>query len=601
MDDVFRTMDDVVTSHADGVRQPITESSTISCRNLEEVQNHARAVINTNSGGFFPTFVAANFSLPATAEFRIPHNSKVGGNDVEVAVENGEGSSEKKHSTATSAPPETLLLNGLQILNSRDNVKEQEKICREVAKVITQAIAEVDGFGYSLGSSWKSKTDGHRFTFICQDSLQNRDRKSNISSKAKKNGEASMGTEARPASTEPRPPLVESTDENKRKGQKGSKLPTYDCGGMIRVKFNTTIQNITIYYGHAAIHRTVASRRAALAEEAAAKSAASSNQHLVTEQTVDSVGSGASQMGEEPPITGPLPNIVAIDQPPKGYTQPAITSHSYAGPYPLYSTTSKYPPPTLHINVDGSVTSDGNQCGSVPYYGEYHTVENGYIWGPHEWEQREFHPEAYSQSPSAYEPSPYVPPPPDPRFTINGTPKQDGVFEFHPGEKPAKIRKKSHPTQRNPLKAPQERSTSTSDKPRAPRSRTGCLTCRHRRMKCDEEFPVCTHCTKSKRECVYSEQVLAARALAEASNPTAENGLNPSSDGVESNGRNGKETALDHGVIRATPEDGFDWRPLSMVNEPEVVSEVVSRNEGEGESIDEKLLRAMAAAEKEGS
>ncbi|KAB8606270.1 hypothetical protein FH972_025899 [Carpinus fangiana] len=34
-----------------------------------------------------------------------------------------------------------------------------------------------------------------------------------------------------------------------------------------------------------------------------------------------------------------------------------------------------------------------------------------------------------------------------------------------------------------------------------PRSRTGCLTCRDRRMKCDESAPICRNCSSSGREC----------------------------------------------------------------------------------------------------
>ncbi|KAI1504512.1 hypothetical protein F5X99DRAFT_17302 [Biscogniauxia marginata] len=34
------------------------------------------------------------------------------------------------------------------------------------------------------------------------------------------------------------------------------------------------------------------------------------------------------------------------------------------------------------------------------------------------------------------------------------------------------------------------------------RTKTGCLTCRKRRIKCDEQHPVCKNCLKSKRECL---------------------------------------------------------------------------------------------------
>lgn len=36
-----------------------------------------------------------------------------------------------------------------------------------------------------------------------------------------------------------------------------------------------------------------------------------------------------------------------------------------------------------------------------------------------------------------------------------------------------------------------------------PRSKTGCRTCRHRRVRCDEKKPVCGHCDRLKLECVY--------------------------------------------------------------------------------------------------
>ncbi|KAK7995285.1 hypothetical protein PG990_014058 [Apiospora arundinis] len=34
------------------------------------------------------------------------------------------------------------------------------------------------------------------------------------------------------------------------------------------------------------------------------------------------------------------------------------------------------------------------------------------------------------------------------------------------------------------------------------RTKTGCLTCRKRRIKCDEQHPVCKNCQKSKRDCM---------------------------------------------------------------------------------------------------
>ncbi|KAL4964105.1 putative C6 finger domain protein [Aspergillus stella-maris] len=41
------------------------------------------------------------------------------------------------------------------------------------------------------------------------------------------------------------------------------------------------------------------------------------------------------------------------------------------------------------------------------------------------------------------------------------------------------------------------------------RTKTGCLTCRQRRIKCGEEKPICNNCTKSKRECKgYAQRLI---------------------------------------------------------------------------------------------
>ncbi|KAH7079043.1 hypothetical protein BKA63DRAFT_531767 [Paraphoma chrysanthemicola] len=40
------------------------------------------------------------------------------------------------------------------------------------------------------------------------------------------------------------------------------------------------------------------------------------------------------------------------------------------------------------------------------------------------------------------------------------------------------------------------------------RSRTGCLTCRQRKLKCDEKKPICSQCTKASRECIPSSGIV---------------------------------------------------------------------------------------------
>ncbi|KAJ6017395.1 transcriptional regulator family: Fungal Specific TF [Penicillium sp. IBT 35674x] len=64
------------------------------------------------------------------------------------------------------------------------------------------------------------------------------------------------------------------------------------------------------------------------------------------------------------------------------------------------------------------------------------------------------------------------------------------------------------------------------------RTKTGCLTCRKRRIKCDEGHPVCRNCVKSKREClgydpVFRPTASAPSAIQPAPNPPPSLVVNP--------------------------------------------------------------------------
>ncbi|KAF2211595.1 hypothetical protein CERZMDRAFT_98476 [Cercospora zeae-maydis SCOH1-5] len=88
--------------------------------------------------------------------------------------------------------------------------------------------------------------------------------------------------------------------------------------------------------------------------------------------------------------------------------------------------------------------------------------------------------------PPPYHPPQYAPPAPMPsNVAPNG---QNGVMRF--------------PLPPQPVLDARQMSGGRHKKEIKRRTKTGCLTCRKRRIKCDEGLPTCRNCQKSKRECL---------------------------------------------------------------------------------------------------
>ncbi|KAI1105850.1 hypothetical protein F4804DRAFT_340904 [Jackrogersella minutella] len=70
-----------------------------------------------------------------------------------------------------------------------------------------------------------------------------------------------------------------------------------------------------------------------------------------------------------------------------------------------------------------------------------------------------------------------------------------------------------------------KKSTAGTDHVKHRRTRSGCYTCRIRRVKCDENHPICERCRKGKRECVYPEPSSAKGQTSEAGSSKDSAGL----------------------------------------------------------------------------
>jgi len=97
------------------------------------------------------------------------------------------------------------------------------------------------------------------------------------------------------------------------------------------------------------------------------------------------------------------------------------------------------------------------------------------------------------------------------------------------------------------------------------RTKTGCMTCRKRRIKCDEAHPSCNNCKKSKRECLGYDPVFREQSIPGHSNPASNSKSSPAPSSPSSRG---PETPSSHPdsyvpprLETPTPNESFG-RPL---------------------------------------
>lgn len=128
--------------------------------------------------------------------------------------------------------PSSLVGNIVNLADARQSAIVQ----RAASRGVILAIENADGFRYSFNNAWTAKDgEGSRFSYICQDSMQNKDRHANGYPRTTKHLKGDVGS-------------------------RGPRKPTYDCKGSVSIKFSTTKQRCDVYYRHFAIHSTVADR-----------------------------------------------------------------------------------------------------------------------------------------------------------------------------------------------------------------------------------------------------------------------------------------------------------------------------------------------------
>ncbi|KAG8625978.1 hypothetical protein KVT40_006379 [Elsinoe batatas] len=94
----------------------------------------------------------------------------------------------------------------------------------------------------------------------------------------------------------------------------------------------------------------------------------------------------------------------------------------------------------------------------------------------------------------------HPPPPPASQYIPNGTNGVNGTSN-------------GHHRVLYPIPPQNGTDTRTTKREIKRRTKTGCLTCRKRRIKCDEGHPACRNCSKSKRECLGYDPIFKSSGL----------------------------------------------------------------------------------------
>ncbi|KAI9691502.1 MAG: hypothetical protein M1822_007573 [Bathelium mastoideum] len=162
------------------------------------------------------------------------------------------------------------LLSTAGALNASDPDAERMAKQRAVARAIVDAVQAVDGYRYARSGGHVLKAErGSVMIFVCNDSVQNKDRLANARGLSQAQGAGRKGigegegggTGGGEGGADGGVEEEEEEGKGKKKRRGGSRLrPTYDCSGAVTVKFRSKSQVLEVEYRHLMVHRETAWR-----------------------------------------------------------------------------------------------------------------------------------------------------------------------------------------------------------------------------------------------------------------------------------------------------------------------------------------------------
>jgi hypothetical protein len=174
--------------------------------------------------------------------------------DAAPATQQGNNAPESQQPASSSAPKQTptklavpepedpLKLCPRATVDTILNIDDPDLraiIQRAASRGLVQRIVNLDGYKYMFNNYWQSRVDGDgmRYSYICRDSLQNKDRFSHVPARA---------TTTAPSHRHPTPRRTKES---------------WDCLGSLSIKFSSNANAIIVQYRHAALHPTHLSRK----------------------------------------------------------------------------------------------------------------------------------------------------------------------------------------------------------------------------------------------------------------------------------------------------------------------------------------------------
>ncbi|KAB2107381.1 hypothetical protein AG0111_0g4203 [Alternaria gaisen] len=201
------------------------------CPTSESFEGALRNELDKNAASFIPTDVVTEFIFATASTTTIPVTQQP---NLDALIQPAD------HPQSTAA--EYALCRDI---DGKDRLKVQRAIARylNLPCLHNYYLCNLDLLSKlfrTLMASERSAQnkeggDGARFKYVCQDSFQNRDRKSNT-----RKGKSLDSDDGEP--------------EVKKQGP--VVLPTYDCGGAIHIKFSLKRDAVNVVYKHNPIHTT---------------------------------------------------------------------------------------------------------------------------------------------------------------------------------------------------------------------------------------------------------------------------------------------------------------------------------------------------------